>query len=52
MAGNFYSIESSYYSESGTSNAITSMCLEFYESKELDDFTRKLLGLKIKKRTK
>lgn len=52
MAGNFYSFESPYYSESGTSNTITSMCLEFYDSKDLDDFTRKLLGLKIKNRNK
>jgi len=50
MAGSFYSIESSYYSESGSSNTITSMCLEFYDSKELDDFTKKLLGLKRKEK--
>jgi hypothetical protein len=43
MTGNFYSIESSYYSESGNSNTITAMCLEFYESKELDKFIKKLL---------
>ncbi|WP_143154982.1 hypothetical protein [Flavobacterium chilense] len=43
MAGGFYLIESPYYSESGSSNTITSMCLDFYESKELDKFIKKIL---------
>ncbi|KOP39802.1 MULTISPECIES: hypothetical protein [unclassified Flavobacterium] len=43
LTENFYSIESPYYSESGNSNTITSMCLEFYDSKELDFFVKKLI---------
>ncbi|SEO85561.1 hypothetical protein SAMN05444671_1220 [Flavobacterium sp. CF108] len=50
MTENFFSIESPYYSESGSSNLITSMCLEFYESKELDNFIRKMLKIKTKKK--
>ncbi|RZJ49259.1 MAG: hypothetical protein EOO44_18585 [Flavobacterium sp.] len=42
ITASYYFFESSYYSENGRSNTITSMCLEFYESKELDDFIRKL----------
>ncbi|MCC9020619.1 hypothetical protein [Flavobacterium lipolyticum] len=42
ITGGFYLIESPYYSESGDSNTITSTCLEFYESKELDKFIKKL----------
>jgi len=43
ITGGFYLIESPYYSESGGSNTITSMCLEFYESKGLDKFIKTLL---------
>jgi len=45
----YYSRGNTLHFESGSKNTIICDCLSFYESKELDDFTRKLLGLKIKK---
>ncbi|WP_123868054.1 hypothetical protein [Chryseobacterium lactis] len=42
----FTAFESEYYSEKGKSNTITAMCLDFYESKELDSFIKKIMSKK------
>ncbi|WP_213084022.1 hypothetical protein [Chryseobacterium lactis] len=44
-AGNFYSMGHIYYSEQENSNIIVAKCLYFYESKELDSYIRKLIGV-------
>lgn len=46
----FTVIESSYYSETGSSNTITADCMNFYESKELDSYVKKILGIDTKKK--
>ncbi|CAA7195291.1 hypothetical protein [Chryseobacterium potabilaquae] len=48
----FTVIESSYYSETGKTNTITADCMNFYESKELDSYIKKLVGVASKKKTK
>ncbi|MFZ4928089.1 hypothetical protein [Chryseobacterium sp. Mn2064] len=45
-------IESSYYSETGISYTITADCLNFYESKDLDNYVKKIVGVALKRRTK
>ena len=46
----FTIIESSYHSETGIANTITADCMNFYESKELDNFIKELLGINTKKK--
>ncbi len=47
----FTVIEPSYYSETGKSNTITADCMNFYESKELDNFIKEIVGIKPKKKS-
>ncbi|WP_326981066.1 hypothetical protein VUJ46_12340 [Chryseobacterium sp. MYb264] len=42
-------IESSYHSETGTSNTITADCFNFYESKALDSYIKEIVNGKKSK---
>ncbi|CAA7387196.1 hypothetical protein [Chryseobacterium fistulae] len=47
----FTVIEPSYYSETGKANTITADCMNFYESKELDNFIKEIVGIIPKKKS-
>ncbi|MGH1516444.1 hypothetical protein [Chryseobacterium sp. JK1] len=49
--GQYYSMKNSLHFETGDKNIIFYNCFGFYESKELDSYIRKLIGVHPKKKT-
>ncbi|WP_123868055.1 hypothetical protein [Chryseobacterium lactis] len=46
----YYSKKNNLHFESGDKNTITYDCFDFYESKELDGFIKKMIGIKKSKK--
>lgn len=49
--GQYYSIKNNLHFETGDKNIIFYNCFDFYQSKKLDSYIRKLIGLTPKKKT-
>lgn len=49
--GLYYSLKNNLHFENGDKNTVFYNCLHFYESKELDNYVKKILGIRPKKKS-